>query len=93
MKEYDGYVLLDYELFKAKLIRENKKTFTVFTDGDKKHIVKDKYVSRNVPFCVVWERWKGVNGRGAYRLDTKKYYEYHSIGGRSKINYVSEETP
>lgn len=93
MNEYDGYVLLEYELFKAKVLKENKKTFTVFTDGEQRRIAKEKYVPKDIPFCVVWERWKGVNGRGGYRLETNKYPAQHRVGLRRTTDYVSEETP
>lgn len=34
----------------------------------------------NEPMCVVWEQWKGVNGRGAYRLEFNLYTQHHLLG-------------
>ena len=88
---YDGYFLLEYHLFKVRLIRENKKTFTVymlpepFWKAETRRVPKDKYVSKDTPFCVVWEQWKGVNGRGGYRLDTTKYPDKLAIGGKELV--------
>lgn len=28
------------------------------------------------PVCIVWETWKGMNGRGTYRVERERYPEH-----------------
>jgi hypothetical protein len=97
MFEYDGYVLREYRIHKAKLVKENKKTYTVSIPPEPMmkyretlRVSKDKYIPKATPFCLVWEMWKGVNGRGGYRLETTAYPEALAIGG-NKVSMVHEE--
>lgn len=93
MTEFDGYILIEYHIFKAKVLKENKKTYTVSlpTENETRRVPKDKYVSKATPFCLVWERWKGVNGRGGYRLETKLYQDVLALGGSREMVYENEE--
>jgi len=40
-------------------------------------ISPEKVCSANAQVCVVWETWKGVNGRGAYRIENTLYPKKH----------------
>lgn len=90
--EFDGYILIEYRIFRAKVLKENKKTYTVSLPSvGTRRISKEKYVSKDTPFCLVWERWKGVNGRGGYRLETVKYPDKLTIGFSGEMVYEDEE--
>lgn len=74
------YLLVDYDLQRG----------TIESIGPKKVKIKTKFFGpeyiTSVPFdkvaepdekiAVVWETWKGVNGRGGYRLERELYPEY-----------------
>jgi len=40
-----------------------------------KYIPFDKIAEENEKICIVWEKWKGKNGRGGYRLEKIAYKE------------------
>lgn len=72
------YFLWDYNWLPAKLVRENKKTYTIFVEragfvSHERRVPKEKCAFPNELVCVVWERAAGVNGRGAYRVERVLY--------------------
>lgn len=91
MSEFDGYILVEYHIFRAKVLKENKKTYTVSLEGETRRVPKHKYVSKDTPFCLVWEMWKGVNGRGGYRLETERYTDKQALGGSGEMVYENKE--
>ena len=77
----DVKVLIDYSLCSGKVIKVNPK-------GIKVHVVAsfgcmdyvgsfkyEKVFKFGTNAVLVWERWKGKNGRGGYRVDTILYPE------------------
>jgi hypothetical protein len=93
------YFLLDYnwecgELLPSKGTKNNK----VLYYGTGLSVKKEKCASPDEKLVIVWEMWKGRNGRGSYRLEREMYKEYalfaneiarqHRGGGRvSEISY------
>jgi hypothetical protein len=92
-----GFYLLEYSLIPATVVKINKKSLKIKTQpawgliSFEKNISPNKFIEANVPFCVVWELWKGKNGRGAYRIETELYPEFHKIGPRSTTDLVYEK--
>jgi hypothetical protein len=77
------YFLHDYNWIKGTLIsvgKVNNKILAPFPSAQTNvfYIKKDKCAFENELVCVVWESWKGRNGRGGYRLE-KVLYPQHRI--------------
>lgn len=69
-RETSAFVLCDYELCEVTLERETKKSMRVrYPNGYVSYVPKNKCCLPDEKICVVWERWRGCNGRGAYRLE------------------------
>lgn len=74
-------VLEDYMLFSGVVLKVNPKSVKVKVFADRgliKHTQlykPEKILTYGTPAVLVWETWKGTNGRGAYRLETKLYAE------------------
>jgi hypothetical protein len=72
------YFLYDYTLEKglAEFIG-NKNIKIAKTRWDDsiyyKRVPIEKVVLSDEMICIVWERWKGKNGRGGYRIEKKLY--------------------
>ena len=71
------YFLLDYnwqrgELLPSKGTKNNK----VLYYGTELSVKKEKCASPDEKLVIVWEMWKGRNGRGGYRLEREMYKEY-----------------
>lgn len=71
------YFLLDYnwergELLPSKGTKNNK----VLCYGAELSVKKEKCASPDEELVIVWEMWKGCNGRGGYRLEREAYKEY-----------------
>lgn len=83
----DVYVLVEYNLCKAIFIKLNKKSVKVkyqyqdFATNEIKfrevYEPIDKSAHPEEKIAVVWEMWRGTNGRGGYRLDKTMYPTYH----------------
>lgn len=72
------YFLSEYNWLKATLRKVNRKTYTLFVSrpgflATEKKVSKDKCAFQGEQVCIVWETWKGVNGRGGYRVERIKY--------------------
>lgn len=72
------YVLSEYNWLPGELLSTNKKThkvrFTVpFCLPAERLIPKEKCAFPHEKVCVVWETWKGKNGRGGYRVERNLY--------------------
>jgi hypothetical protein len=86
MKENLIYWLSDYDWERVELLATNKKTYKIRVSVPW-HIVHERLVPKekcafpDEKVCVVWETWKGVNGRGGYRVEREKYPQ-HRIPAR-----------
>jgi len=72
------FILANYNWLPATLLKENRTTYKVtYTYSgcipETINIKKEKCAFPNEEVCVVWERWKGVNGRGGYRVERYLY--------------------
>jgi len=80
------YFLRNYNWEKGTLIKENKKTYTIELPEYLRSFCNNKHyknVQQNFPkekcafpdelVCIVWECWKGKNGRGGYRVEKELY--------------------
>jgi hypothetical protein len=78
------YYLSDYNWEGGELVKENRTTYKIrmsYVDGNRngaicyydKNISKEKCAFPDELVCVVWETWKGVNGRGGYRVERVMY--------------------
>jgi len=59
------------------LLKTNKKTYKVLHAAAPyvQNWPKEKCAFPNEKVCVVWETWRGVNGRGGYRVERERYPE------------------
>jgi hypothetical protein len=79
------WVLSDYDWVKAVVQTTpmaSSKTVVVgdvpyYSPGYTFRVSLDKIATSSEMICIVWEQWKGKNGRGGYRLDKTMYPQYH----------------
>ena len=101
----DIYFLTDYNWFPGKLLSVGKTNCKILSDAfGRSHefkIRRDKCALPDEKVCVVWETWKGANGRGGYRVEREKYPKERVIASKvshQTISYpsygrVTEESP
>ncbi len=71
--------LMEYTLLRGIVLKVNKKSIkvkipeTIPFREQIKNVPFEKVLKQGTPAVLVWEMWKGVNGRGGYRLDTYLY--------------------
>lgn len=73
----DVVVLEEYNLYPGRVISVGPKRIKVLVDrraasfmrSGVKYFLPEKVARADEMICVVWEAWKGRNGRGGYRLD------------------------
>lgn len=72
------YYLSDYNWERGHLISEGPKNLKVRSVawGHEVRVPKDKCAAPEESVCVVWEMWRGRNGRGGYRVERSKYPEH-----------------
>lgn len=76
------YFLYGYDLMKGIVesvgVKNVKLNFNSYGGGNlhTTFIPFDKVVKPEEIICVVWECWKGRNGRGGYRIERELYPEY-----------------
>lgn len=75
------YFLREYRWERGEVIRVNQKTVTIlgqfgFGRDNIVKIKKDKCAHPDEKITVVWEAWRGRNGRGAYRVEREQYPEH-----------------
>jgi len=76
-----------YSMWEAVVFKVNKKTVVLKTDYRgifmdvecEFKVNKDDVVLPDEPCLLIWETWKGVNGRGGYRLDKYMYPNEHVL--------------
>lgn len=70
------YFLSDYNWLRGVLLREGPKNYKIQdSEGYVRTVAKEKCALPNEEVCVVWELWRGRNGRGGYRVERKLYPE------------------
>jgi hypothetical protein len=70
----DKVIVLDeYRLYRGLVIRVNKKSINVSVNGVSKLYKYCKVLKYGTKAVLVWESWKGTNGRGSYRIETILY--------------------
>lgn len=84
MNDYIFY-LSEYNWEKGVLLSEGKKNFKIQTIGSsfgdvsrQIRVTKEKCARPNETVCVVWETWRGKNGRGGYRVE-RELYPHHRV--------------
>ena len=93
------YFLMEYNWELATLVSEGKKNFKIFVSGvwmtdHTRYVPKEKCARPDESVCVVWEMWKGKNGRGGYRVERTLYPEHrvradhvaHQSWGPGRVN-------
>ena len=97
------YFLSEYNWEKGILLKECRKNYKIWYPGGsltphEKFVAKDKCAFPEEEVCVVWETWKGANGRGSYRVEKEKYAAKRVLAskvarqGSSGPGRVTEET-
>lgn len=91
--------LLEYTLFKGVALKVNKKSIKVkippsfWFKEQIKNVPFEKVLKQGTPAVLVWEMWKGTNGRGGYRLDTYLYKDKQILVEKiPPISYIYEES-
>lgn len=70
-------VLEDYNFNMALVTKINRTTIKIRDVFDNEYNVKkEKVAELNEKVVIVWERWKGVNGRGSHRIERVLYPEH-----------------
>ena len=73
------YFLSDYNWEQGILVSEGKKNYKIHIPGSgrykehTKYVAKEKCAFPGESVCVVWEMWRGTNGRGGYRVERELY--------------------
>jgi hypothetical protein len=75
------YVLSEYNLCKGEVVSINKTTVKVVFQipwciPQVKNVKLEKLCGADEEIVIVWEMWKGKNGRGSYRIERDLYREY-----------------
>lgn len=77
MRGNEVWVLRDYSWEPAIVVstpRSNSKSVVVqLRDGYRVRILLDKVAMTEDHVCIVWESWRGKNGRGGYRVERELY--------------------
>ena len=86
------YFLLEYNWELGTLVGEGKKNYKIFFSGcwmtdHTRYVPKDKCARPDESVCVVWETWKGKNGRGGYRVERELYPEH-----RVRADHVARQS-
>jgi hypothetical protein len=78
------FYLTEYNWERGELVRECKKNLVIRENiissvghltTREIRVAKEKCARPGESVCVVWERWRGVNGRGGYRVEREMYPE------------------
>lgn len=69
------YVLSEYNLDKAEVLSISGKNVKVkfLINDSERSFPFDKVAEPDESIAVVWEQWKGANGRGGYRIERELY--------------------
>lgn len=73
------YFLEDFRWERGLLVSEGRKNFKIHIPRracypeQTKYVAKEKCARPDEKICVVWEQWRGANGRGGYRVERELY--------------------
>lgn len=72
------FFLWDYRWYLGRVMSEGKSRYRVLTnwpreDGKGYYVAKEKCAFPGERVCVVWEQWRGKNGRGGFRVERELY--------------------
>ena len=91
------FVLIDYSLVSGFILKVNDKSIKIKLNASfgvnsyEKNCKPEKVVRKGDYAVLVWECWKGVNGRGGYRLDTIMYPDLQKPVDKIRPNtYLNE---
>ena len=103
MKNGDRVCFLsDYDFWAGEVLYVGKKikikvTYPTYHKELIVRINPEKVCLENESICVVWETWRGVNGRGGYRIEKLRYPANHKIatkwlnrGQSVSVGYITE---
>lgn len=76
------WYLSDYNWERGIIVGGGKKNYKIqnwykelYRNDHIKYVPKEKCAHPDELVCVVWETWRGVNGRGGYRVEREMYPE------------------
>ena len=72
------YFLSEYDWEFGELVSEGPVNYKIKTPRAELSVKKAKCAFPKEEVCIVWEMWKGVNGRGGYRVE-RKLYSTHRV--------------
>lgn len=80
----DIYFLVDYNWELGTLLPTKSKKNLKIKDyhGFVRTVAIDKTATPDELVCIVWETWKGVNGRGGYRVE-RTLYPTHRVAAKA----------
>jgi hypothetical protein len=102
--EKEIYFLSEYNWQKGILLAEGSKNYKIYIPANgcflaqTKPVPKEKCAFPDEIVCVVWEQWKGKNGRGGYRVEKELYpndrvradrVNYQHVGGLGRLDEIS----
>ena len=76
------YFLSDYEWERGTIVGSGPKNYKIHTPATgwcpdlTRSVAKDKCAKPGESICVVWETWRGRNGRGGYRVERELYPQH-----------------
>lgn len=90
------YYLTEYNWHLAHVVKVNKVNIRLKDRvlNVERDIKPDKIATLEEKVCVVWECWKGKNGRGGYRVERELYPQWRvpssHVGRQSGAGRVTE---
>ena len=76
------YFLSDYNWECGTIVGGGTKNYKIHTPANgfysewTRSVAKDKCAQPSESVCVVWETWRGKNGRGGYRVERELYPQH-----------------
>jgi hypothetical protein len=93
------WVLMEYNFVPCEVLSVGPKRVKVrakvpFCNEGEYRVDPEKLAATDEKVCIVWELWKGGNGRGAYRIERKLYPDKHylPLDHPNTYDYVYEDT-
>ena len=78
------FFLSEYDWMAGELLNFGQKNYKIHIPANGCYLAQTKYVPKEkcaMPdehVCIVWEQWKGKNGRGGYRVEKERSEEHTS---------------
>jgi len=92
------YYLTEYNWHPAEIVKVGRVNYRIKDSyGNHELVVKpEKIAALDESVCVVWETWKGRNGRGAHRVEREMYPQHrlpaNQVGRQDGNGRVTEES-